>query len=284
MQLEVRAFGKLTLHHAAHRVAHFPTRQTEELLGFLLLHPNRCHPREKLIALLWPDVSLANGRHRFSLVLSRLRQLFKTIQLPFADFIQTTRDWVLFEPERPFFFDRNKFIAECNHGFKLDDLTAQEHKLQTTLQLYRADLMEGIYANWCLAEREQLARLRLRVLGRLTYCCLQRQAFAEAVEYGKAILQEDPLREETHRALMLCYQQEGRLDKASQQFQQCCDLLQEGLQIPPLPETIALYKQIMGSRVSTFLAQSAAASPKIDEFQAAYRAFLQASNHLETFL
>lgn len=284
MQLNVHAFGKLTLFHAAQQVSHFPTQQTEELLGFLLLHPSRCHTREKLITQLWPEITVSNGRHRFSLVLSRLRAIFKEIRLPFSDFIQTTRDWILFEPERPFFFDRDNFMAECTAGFKMADLSAQEAKLQATLQLYRADLMEGIYANWCLVERERLARLRLRVLGRLMYCCMQRQAFAEAIEFGHTILQEDPLREETHRALMLCYYREERLDRASQQFKSYRQLLQDELGSPPLPETIKLYKEIIDGRVASHFSQTSPRSPIKSQVQLAYDAFLQAADQLETLL
>ncbi len=284
MQLEVCAFGKLTLSHQAHRVAHFPTRQTEELLGFLLVHPHQQHSREKLIALLWPQVIIDNGRHRFSIILSRLRASFKQIQLPFSDYIHTSRDWVLFDPERPFTFDRDQFIAGCQHGFQTKDTAIQENILLDTLALYRADLMEGIYANWCLAERERLSRLRLRALGRLMYCTMQRHAYAEAIEFGHIILQEDPLREEAHRALMLCYQQQGRLDLANQQFTQCANLLQTELDTLPLPETISLYSQIMGTSATHFLSQPQHNSCKKREVQAALATFLQAAIQLKTLL
>jgi DNA-binding SARP family transcriptional activator len=280
--LEIHAFGKLRLGYQQTILGHFPTRQVEELLGFLLLNPQIHYSREKLITLLWPDVDVVNGRHRFSIVLSRLRKMFQHLVIPFDDVIHSTREWVCFDPQRPFFFDRDHFIQNCQDGFRSDNLTQREKLLQTAVDLYRADLMEGIYADWCLSEREYLSRLRLRALGQLMFCCMQRYAYDAAIEHGHAILVEDPLREETHRALMLCYHHQGRSDLAIRQYNICADLLLSEFKELPLSDTTALYSNIMENRARLSLIQ--APPGKKQDLLLALDAFRQAASHLENLL
>lgn len=253
-------------------------------MAYLLLHPEIEHSREKLIFEFWPDVETDNARHRFTIVLSRLRQLFKELGLQFEKYIQTTRDWVLFAPEPPFSFDRNQFVTQSLDGLKTEDLQARELLLRQALCLYRSELFEGIYAQWCLTEREYLARLRLRVLGQLMYCRLQQKAFAEAIEFGHLILQDEPLREETHRALMHCYQQQNRPDLAAQQYYQCCTLLEQELGILPLPETTGLYTEIMSQRVRSSLTKDLLPFSEKQKIQQAFLAFLAAASTLEDTL
>ncbi|MFQ5420771.1 MAG: bacterial transcriptional activator domain-containing protein, partial [Anaerolineae bacterium] len=138
---------------------------------------------------------------------------------------------------------------------------------------------EGIYADWCLVERERLARLRLRAMGQVMAACLHRQAFADALEWGQAILAEDPLREEVHRALMRCYQQLGQHGRAIAQFQQCAQLLQDELAVLPLPETIAAYQQIITDRLQSLPTGQAGAA-----VQTAFANFQQAAQHLNNLL
>lgn len=282
--LQAHAFGKLRFGHETTILAQFPTRQVEELFGFLLLRPEVRHPREKLITLLWPDILEAEGRPRFSIVLSRLRQMFKQLQTPFSNYVETTREWVMFDPQRPFTFDRDQFVNACRQGFRAESDENREALLQTAVSLYRADLMEGIYAEWCLAEREHLARLRLRALGQLMHGAMQRQAYPAAIEQGHAILQDDPLREETHRALMTCYAAQNRHDLAARQYEQYLHLLQAELNVPPLPATTDLYRQIMESRARAALHSAAASPQQKAALQTALTAFQQAAQHLNNLL
>lgn len=282
--LEFLGFGKLQLCHAGKSINHYPTRQVEGLMAYLLLHPEIEHSREKLIFEFWPDEETDNARHRFTIVLYRLRKLFQQLEIQFEKYIQTTREWVLFAPERPYSFDRDLFVTRSQHGLKTEDLHQREIILRQAVELYKAELFEGIYAQWCLTEREYLARLRLRVLGQLMYCCLQRNAVAEAVEFGHLILHEEPLREETHRALMHCYQLQNRLDLAGQQYYQCLTLLEDELGILPLPETTRLFTEIMASRAHQSLNDTATTSPKKQKIQQAFAAFIAAASDLEAVL
>jgi DNA-binding SARP family transcriptional activator len=280
--LEVQAFGKLSLQCNGSVIASFPTRHVEELLGYLLLNQHLKHRREKLIGILWPNKDPAEARARFSTVLWRLRTLLDKIGAPSALYLETTRDWVSFMPERPPRLDVEQFEQFLTQAQFASDDIQHEQALSHALSLYRGELYEGIYADWCLVERERLARLYLRAMGQLMNCCIRRHDFAAAVDLGQAILDEDPLREEVHRAIMYCYQQMDQRAQAVEQFFQCAQQLRQELRIVPMPETVALYRQIVEDRLKE---REASISDSLQtQLQDAFREFQQAGNKLNNLL
>jgi DNA-binding SARP family transcriptional activator len=59
------------------------------------------------------------------------------------------------------------------------------------------------------------------------------------------ILDEDPLREEIHRELMVLYWESGQRSLGLRQFEICRTALSEELGAPPMAETISLYQQLL---------------------------------------
>ncbi len=277
--LQVLGFGKLQLQYGDQIVATFPTRQVEELLGFFLLNQGAHHGREKLITLLWPHSDPDKARGRFSTALWRLRAMFNELGAPADSCLHATREWVAFAPSYPLQIDVEQFQQTILQAESLTSGSDRERVLIDALALYKGELYEGIYSDWCLAERERLARLRLRAMGQVMASCQRRGAFDRAAEWGQAILAEDPLREEVHRALMHCYRNLSQYGRAITQFQQCAQLLQEELAVLPLPETIAVYQEIMTERL-----QKVTAGQPNTAIQTAFANFQQAANQLNTLL
>jgi DNA-binding SARP family transcriptional activator len=282
--LQIKAFGKLQLQHGEQTVTTFPTHHVEELLGFLLLHPGRKHSRLKLIDLLWTDCAEQQGRGRLNTAVWRLRLVFEALSCATEDILLTTRDWISFQPPPSMQADFEAFQRYEHQARHEEDLSQREIWLRQAAALYQGEFCEGIYADWCLLERERLARLHLRTLGQLMHCYMQRRAYEEAVEIGQHILQVDPLREEVHRALMRCYRQLGRYTRAVRQFHACSRLLHNELQISPMPATIALFTQISAERSSGITQSEKAVWPLAAELQEAVFQLQTASKHLDQLL
>lgn len=275
--LHVQAFGRLRLQYQEKVVTSFPTRHVEELFAYLLLHQETEHHREKLIALLWPDGSPEKARGRLSTALWRLRTALEEVGVETAVSLPTSRDWIAFCPSCPLLFDLDQFRQALDQAAGSVGVT-REGWLETAVTLYQGDLCDGLYADWLLIIREQLARQYLQALGELMAACLARHAYAEAVPYGQRILAADPLREEVHCALMLCYWRLDQPAQAIQQFHRCASLLLDELHILPLPETRALYQQILEERLPHSPTDT---NPAL---HAAYRDFLRAGDRLNTLL
>ncbi|GAB4448883.1 MAG: hypothetical protein Kow00120_19060 [Anaerolineae bacterium] len=240
--LRVYAFGRLRISYAGGAVQRFPTRQSESLFGYLALHAGADHPRDLLIEHVLGDYTdLKSARARLSTALWRVRRTLTEAGAPVDDYLSAGRDTVCLIDGATLWVDTNAFIEA------LQAAAADEHPeraWEEAVAYYTGDLCEGLYHDWCLAERERFERLLLRTLGQLMAACGAREAYDEAAALGRRILARDPLREEIHRALMSYSYRAGNRTEAVRQYQRCRDLLRSELGVDPMPETQALYLQI----------------------------------------
>jgi len=280
--LQVRVFGRLRLEHGSYRVETFPTRRADELLAYLLIHQHARHGREKLVDMLWPEATLSNGRASLSTTLWRLRSVFERLEVAPADYLQTSRDWVSLQPACSLECDHTDFEREVAAAERATDESKRMQRWLRAIELYRGSFCEGIYAEWCLRERERLERLYLRAQGQLMAGLMRQGRYEEAIGSGRAILENDPLREEVHRALMRCYWRTGQRSAAAQQFQRCANMLQAELNILPMPETISLYRTIIEERLE--MLGNDYSQPQDMQLRVAFDNFLDATQQLSAAL
>ena len=74
MNWRIRLLGRVRVTFGTQEVTHFDSSRVVALLARLALYPERIHPREELIDLLWPEVEPEVGRHRLRTALSSLRR------------------------------------------------------------------------------------------------------------------------------------------------------------------------------------------------------------------
>ncbi|MGB3713538.1 MAG: BTAD domain-containing putative transcriptional regulator [Candidatus Promineifilaceae bacterium] len=281
--LQVQVLGKLRLRHDETTIDRFPTRRVEELLAFLLLHREREHTREQLIDLLWTGHPPTNGRASLSTALWRLGGVFRGLGVSPENILSSSRDWISLTPAQHLLVDATEFETYLNEADNESEPDRRFDHLRKAVGVYKGVFCEGIYAEWCLIERERLERRYLWALGVLMADLIQKRAYEEAISFGKDIVEQDPLREEVHRALMLCFWKAGDSARGIRQFQLCARLVQEELGILPLPETIDLYRRIVDDRVNATFERP----PRSDHFKqlkAAYDNFQSAAADLESLL
>ena len=110
---------------------------------------------------------------------------------------------------------------------------------------YRGDLLDGLYDDWVIGERE---RLRNRYLSALQQTAVQLAAvedYAEASRFGRELLRCDPLREDTYRLLMELSNHAGDRAGAVRLFHECVSVLQDELGVEPSAATTAAFAEIM---------------------------------------
>jgi len=281
--LQVQVLGKLRLRHDETVIERFPTRRVEELLAFLLLNQSREHTREHLIDMLWPDHPPSNGRASLSTALWRMSSVFRGLGLSPDRYLNSSRDWITLEPTQPLLVDAVEFETYLNKAEKETDQEGRLENLRQAVNVYNGVFCEGIYSEWCLIERERLERKYLWALGVLMADLIQKRSYQEALSYGQAIASKDPLREEVHRAIMLCHWKDGDSARSIRQFQIYARMLQDELGIFPLPETIDLHRRIVEDRISATLDQE----PKNEQHQqlrSAFESFQSAADNLEILM
>jgi DNA-binding SARP family transcriptional activator len=136
---------------------------------------------------------------------------------------------------------------------------SEAEALRQAIELYRGDVLEGVYEEWCVYERERLKRLFRYALERLMIYHEVQGQFDIAITYAQRLLSCDPLLEHVHRALMRYYYARGDRPAALQQYSACTELLNGELQVEPMAQTVALYEAIRTEHEPG--AQTADASP-----------------------
>src|SRR5690606_27565935 len=71
-----------------------------------------------------------------------------------------------------------------------------------------------------------------------------RSDYERAIAIAQQILAFDATHEAAHQHLIFCYVAAGDRDAALHQYELCERILREELDVPPLPETTALYEWI----------------------------------------
>ena len=245
--LSIQLFGQFTIQVDGHRVNNVDSRIIQELLAYLLVYRDRPHRRESLAELLWQASSTSKSKKYLRQALWQMQQL-----LPIARLIDAEPDWIRISPGAPYWLDVAEFErafsqAEGVSGQQLSEAVAT--KLDRAVALYRGDLLEGWYADWCLFERERLQNMWLAMLDKLMSYCEATRQYEAGLAYGMRVLRADRAREQTHRRLMRMAYLTGDRTGALRQYDRCVTELEEELDVQPSRRTEELHQQILHDEI-----------------------------------
>lgn len=236
--------------------------KVQELYCFLLLHRDRPHSRASLASLLWGDLPETQARQYLRKALWQLGAALDGLS---ADSLTVEPGWVQFTPAGGYWLDVAQFEMAYAHaedipGQKLKPTQAAE--LRAAVALYRGDLLEGWYQEWCLFERERLERMYLIMLEKLMLFCESQAQYELGVSYGVAALRRDRARERTHRRLIRLHYLSGNRSEALRQYRRCVQALCEELGVGPARSTVRLYEQVLAEAGLDAPGPPAAPSPR----------------------
>jgi DNA-binding SARP family transcriptional activator len=116
--------------------------------------------------------------------------------------------------------------------------------------LYKGELLEGWYQDWCLFERERFQNMYLTMLDKLLAYATANGDYEAGEVYGTTILSYDRASELTYRRLMKLRYDAGDRTGALRQYQRCVRALREELGVKPERRTRDLYEQIKSDGMS----------------------------------
>jgi DNA-binding SARP family transcriptional activator len=225
-----------------------PHTKPLELFAYLLVHRQRTHPREVVATHLWPDRFSARARKNLRKVLCMLQQfLVDTVGSDAPPPLLIAHDWIAINPAIDLqldvaVFEQTYALAQPHAGGALDPQRGQT--LMATVALYEGELLAGLYADWCLPERERFENMYLELRHRLLVHAEQQRAYSQAIEHGLAILRYNRANERTSCDLMRLYYRSGNRSAALHQYARCVTALAAELGVRPGADTAALYRQI----------------------------------------
>ncbi|HVG18927.1 MAG TPA: bacterial transcriptional activator domain-containing protein [Blastocatellia bacterium] len=246
--LNVSLFGKFSVRYDDKLLDCMDVYKAQELFCYLLLYPDRPHPRESLAGVLWGESSTSQSKKYLRQALWQLQSALNTqAGVDTACLLQVEPDWICLNSRADLSLDVAVFERAFTGvkdvlGQKLDD--RQADALQVAVNLYKGDLLEGWYQDWCLYERERLQNTYLAMLDKLMGYCEAHSQYEAGLVYGAHILRLDRAHERTHRQLMRLQYLAGDRTAALRQFQRCAEVLDKDLGVKPDKSTLALYDQI----------------------------------------
>ena len=251
--LDFKLFGIGEVSYQGSRITGLFHQLPGHLICYLLL--NRDHPqnREFVASIFWSDSSLHDSKKSLRNHLWRLRQTLQSAGVPVEAYLQFDEESISFNRSGPYALDIDRFenlIIPCKdlQGFDLSD--KQVTDLETAVSLYTGDLLEGVYEDWCLYDRERLRMLFINVLHKLMVYYGCNQAFDRAIEFGKRLLSFDNTQEKIHRQLMLLYWMSGDRKAALTQYNHCRQVLREEVGCEPMQETRRSYKEMLHDQIN----------------------------------
>jgi DNA-binding SARP family transcriptional activator len=225
----------------------------QELLCYLLIYRDRTHPREALAGQLWSDSSTSQSKKNLRQALWQLQNAMEP-EGSCADhhLLLADADYIRVDPDADLWLD----VAVLEEGYErargasghvLD--APRVAGLRQAVDLYRGDLLEGWFQDWCLYERERLQNMYLAMLDKLIDHCEAHHQYEDGLAFGVEILRYDQARERTHRRMMRLYYLAGNRTAALRQYEHCVQALRRELAVGPAARTVALYEQIRAEHV-----------------------------------
>ena len=251
--LKFQLFGKLKVQCGPNSVIVLEGRKEQELLSYLLVHADRPHARETLATLLWGDTSTEKSRKYLRQALWHIHSTLKAAQPEGMQILLVEHDWVQLNLAGDCWIDVASF--ECAYADtkgvpsnQLDQVRAE--LLMSAVDLYKGDLLDGWYNDWCLFERERLQNMYLTMLDKLMSYSMEHHKYETGISYGSEILRYDHASERTYRQLMLMKNSAGDRTGALRLYHRCVAALHEELAVKPERHTVALYEHIRSDGIN----------------------------------
>jgi len=223
--------GNFVLHADGGPVA-IPTKKNRALLAILALSPNGQATRERLCGLLWGERGEEQARSSLRQALAVLRR-----ELGPGNGILKTRDDVVALHLPDLDIDVLQF-DRWSRG-EVEQLRGAAALLQGEL-LADTSLHEEGFDEWLAGERRKLSERAIAVLDGLA----ARERGPAQIGYARRLVEIDPLREASHRALIRAYHLAGETALAIKQYELCCDILKRELGVDPAPQTQQLRRSL----------------------------------------
>ncbi|HRW04910.1 MAG TPA: bacterial transcriptional activator domain-containing protein [Caldilineaceae bacterium] len=200
--------------------------------------------RNKLADLLWDHQSEQEAKRNLRYVLRDLRKVI-------GDYLIVDGQTVAFHFALPHWFDITSFTTYLAPSMHSASTQVELGILQELLNLYTGDFLASFYIQeasnferWMIAQRRHFRDAMIYGLQLATQQHLVLGEYDAGLALNQYLLTLEPWREEAHRHHMILLAASGQRSAALMQYELCCQILEEELDVPPMNETTSLYTQI----------------------------------------
>lgn len=223
------------------------TGKVRELLAYFITRRGQRLALERIVEDLWPALDPDRGQAVFHTTLYRLRRALRHVAGE-GDYVR--HEWREYELQADRFrIDADQFDECLSHALESYGQAAVD-AYETAVKLYAGSYLANLYPEWCTAERRRLELAYITTLNWLTAHYTSVGAHHRAIATCQQLLEIDPLQEHVHCNLMRLWDRVGNRSAVVKQYEVLGQLLEDELGVDRLPETDAVYAEIMGNDLS----------------------------------
>ena len=235
MQVGVNLLGAFAVSVDGRAVepAAWKSRRPAQLVALLALAPHRRLATEQVMDALWPDLAPDAARANLHKAATLARQAMGS-----KEAVVLRGDTAALWPSAQVTVDAVEFEAEARSALRAGDTGACDTGACAAVAgRFGGELLpEERYEDWAQGPRDRVQALYLDLL--------------RAGGLWDTLAEVDPTDEVAHRGLMAEHFRAGRLHAAIRQFQRLRTILARELGVLPSPETVTLYREIVGTAAS----------------------------------
>ena len=248
--LQVRLFGHFEMSCEGEAIPLGRNGKALMILKYLLANRRRPVSQDHLMCWLWPESNLKKARWSLNSAIHGLRKLLGGCSSGLsANYITLDDGYYHLSGDARVWTDVDEFDERYEKGRRLEgegSMPAAAVEYEKAIELYRDDyLIEDLYDDWTMVERERLSNAYMDMLGRLAVHYMETGQYQESIRECYRVLEKDRGHEGSYRLLMRCYARLGLRGRALHQYSMCQQILGQEYGTSPSPETRALYASLL---------------------------------------
>ena len=248
--LQVRFFGHFEMLCDGETMLLGRNGKALTILKYLLANRTRPVSQDHLMGWLWPESNLKKARWSLNSAIHGLRKLLSGCSSSVSmNFVFLEDGYYRLSPGVRVTTDVDDFDRHHEQGRRLEkNLLMREAatEYEKAIELYRGEyLIEDLYEDWTMVERERLANAYIDILGRLAIHYMKVEQHQESIRACYRVLEKDRSHEDSYRLLMQCYACLGLRARALHQYRMCERILGHEYGSSPSLETRSLYLKLL---------------------------------------
>ncbi len=219
------------------------------VLAYLVSERKRAVTQSELAEALWPESLPASWTLALSAIVSRLRSRLESIGLPRARIIASAFGCYQLSPPGEAWVDVEAALAALDAAEGAIVAGSPQAAYGPSLiatTILRRPFLPGQDGPWVDDRRTTLASYLIRATDSRVEALAANNETMLAVAHAREAVRLEPYRESGYRRLMRVLAANGDRAEAIVAYNQCRDLLQRELGVPPSAETEALVRELAG--------------------------------------